>query len=147
MYARPRENAVSLSVHTSHHSLDGALPVVVATGELDHVGAQLVRAAVLDQVALAPPGVIADLRAVTFLAASGIESLISTDESAQSAGVRLALVADQHAVMEPLQVTSCDLVLDVFENVPDAVWALLGWWPRPSPAVHPAGGLHAESGR
>ncbi|MGI5499264.1 STAS domain-containing protein [Lentzea sp. CA-135723] len=135
MYARRREESVSLSVHTSHHSLDGALPVVVVAGEMDHAGARLVRAAVLDQVALAPPGVIADLRAVTFLAATGIESLISTDESAQSAGVRLALVADQHAVMEPLQVTSCDLVLDVFENVPDALWALLSWWPQPSPAV------------
>lgn len=126
MNARLREDeAVSLAVYTSHHSLDGALPVVVVAGEVDHISAPLVKARVLDQVALTPPGVIADLRAVTFLDSTGIKALISIDEAAHAAGVRLAMVADQHAVMKPLQVTSCDLVLDVYESLADAVWALL----------------------
>ncbi|MET9226314.1 STAS domain-containing protein [Lentzea sp. NPDC003310] len=126
MHARFRHHAtLSLTVRTSHHSFDDALPVVGVTGEIDHRSARLVEAAVLDQVALTPPGVIADLRAVTYLDAAGIKALVSTDEVATGAGVRLAVVAGQDAVMKPLESTGCDLLLDVYEDLANAVRALI----------------------
>ncbi|GGM73168.1 hypothetical protein GCM10011609_06280 [Lentzea pudingi] len=47
------------------------------TGEIGHNSAPLVEAALLDQIALTPTGVVADLRAVTCLDFAGIRALIS----------------------------------------------------------------------
>jgi anti-anti-sigma factor len=114
-------DTAGLTVTTGLH--DG-VPVVALAGEVDQRTAPLVEAALTDQLARASSGVIVDLRGVTGLGSAGITVLVDINSKADNAHVRLAVVADQHAVVEPLEISGCGSVLHLHRDVSEAVRAL-----------------------
>ncbi|WP_143219125.1 STAS domain-containing protein [Actinokineospora bangkokensis] len=80
--------------------------LVAVSGEVDLSSAGQLTVHLAE--AVATPDVLAvvlDLTGVRFLAASGLTALVRTLEAAEAAAVELHLVADQRAVLRPLQVT------------------------------------------
>ena len=88
-----------------HVTADGARAVVVVHGEVDVATCPELDAAV---AGLETPEIVLDLSAVTFMASSGLASLLRADRRARELGGRLLLRAPSRAVMDVLQMTHLD---------------------------------------
>jgi anti-sigma B factor antagonist len=84
--------------------VDG-LAVTRVAGEVDLVGAELVRAELDAQLDLRPPVLVADLTGVTILGSLGIAALLDVHHRADAAGVGFAVVASHRSVVRPLRLT------------------------------------------
>ncbi|MEV6716253.1 STAS domain-containing protein [Lentzea sp. NPDC051208] len=65
--------------------------------------------------------VVIDCTDITFMDSSGLSALINAQASAQRRGVRLVVVANDHAVLRPLQVTGLDAALTITATTTDAL--------------------------
>ena len=84
---------------------DGARAVVVVRGEVD-----VATCPALDRLVagLTTPEIVLDLAEVTFMASSGLASLLRADRRARELGGRLLLRAPSRAVVDVLQMTHLD---------------------------------------
>lgn len=129
---------LELSTRTGDH---GEV-VVVANGEVDACSAPTLLAEF--DAALRHPScrtLIVDLRGVRFLSARGIDALLAVRLDADAHDVGLALVADHHPVLRPLQVTATAERFAVFPTVPAArAAAQVTRWPAGVGGPDPTGG-------
>ncbi|ACU37621.1 anti-sigma factor antagonist [Actinosynnema pretiosum subsp. pretiosum] len=102
---------------------DGVL-ITRITGEVDAASTDPIRAEVLDQLDQATGALVLDLREVVFFGSSGISLLAESYARAQRRGLALAVVADQRAVLRPLQVTGMADSLLIKPTLDEAVEAV-----------------------
>jgi anti-anti-sigma factor len=109
-------------VHTT--TTHNGIPVIRVTGALDtasnqHVAAQL--GALLDT---RPVAVVVDLRDVGFMGSAGIAMLINAQHHAGRLHVPFAVVADNHSVLRPLQISQVHSALAMCSTMDEAVTAV-----------------------
>ena len=97
------------------------VPVVRMTGELDM---QTVEAATTELRASLdghPRALVVDMSRLTFLASAGLAMLATFNNDAGQASVALRLVADNRAVLRPLQITGLDAAFEIRPTVDAAL--------------------------
>ncbi|RAS64755.1 anti-anti-sigma factor [Lentzea atacamensis] len=108
--------ALTITTHTCQ-----GFPVTAVHGEIDMCTEELFRVVLKQQLANKPSVLVVDLRGVTFLGSSGINVLLTGHADAKLIGTRLAVVANQRAVLMPLSVTGIDLVFDLHHDLHEAL--------------------------
>ncbi|MFI9386819.1 STAS domain-containing protein [Kutzneria sp. NPDC052558] len=99
----------------------GSVAVVHVTGEVDMAQESRLRAVVTEAVAAQPAGLVLDLSDVTFFASAGLHVLVDLQHDATVRGLHLLVVADQRAVLRPLQITGVDQLVTVVASVDQAL--------------------------
>ncbi|MYV70250.1 anti-sigma factor antagonist [Streptomyces sp. SID2131] len=94
----------------AHHTVDG-VHVVTLQGEIDHTGKDVLRDALLQHEAGAPPRVVADMSGVSFMDSSGINVLIFAHQHLSDAQGWLRIAAAQEAVQRVLSLIGVDTVI------------------------------------
>jgi anti-sigma B factor antagonist len=97
--------------------------VLVVRGEIDTLTAGAFTAAVTELMDGPGASLVIDLTDVTFLASSGLATLITAANKAEERGVRLRLVAASRAVHRPLEITGTDQLFDIHPDVASATAA------------------------
>jgi anti-anti-sigma factor len=92
-------------------------------GSIDLLTAQALRMCVDDHVD-ARCGLVLDLSQVDFLAASGLSVLTDTDDRASRDNIAWAMVANNRAVLRPLEVLGLRYALPTYATVPEAIAAV-----------------------
>lgn len=64
---------------------------------------------------------IVDLQPVTFFGSAGLNALLDCHEQGRTAGTSVRLVADHAEVLQPIQLTELDRILDVYPSITDAL--------------------------
>ena len=88
-------------------------PVIGAEGEIDLGSVDSLRKAASEAVRLKPSTVIFDLRKVSFIDSSGLGILVATRKQLGSGAGSVVVVTEQPAVLQSLQITGLDRVLQV----------------------------------
>jgi anti-sigma B factor antagonist len=114
----PEQGSASLLSITVHHV--GGAEVLVVAGEVDMASAGQLRSEVGRCLAERPAVLVLDLAAVTFLDSAGLAVLVEAHRAA-APHTALRVVADQHAVLSPIQITELDRVLAVYASVEHAL--------------------------
>jgi anti-anti-sigma factor len=98
----------------------GDIEVVAFAGEIDMATGPQVQAAIQRALAGRPSVLVLDLTEVTFLSSTGLTALVL---ARQDAGERtgLRVVADQRAVLHPIELTGLDTELALFRSLKDAL--------------------------
>jgi anti-anti-sigma factor len=96
--------------------------VLAVCGEVDSSTSPLLHDRLLEQLRPTCPQLVVDLTEVSFFGAAGITVLVAVKEAAETAGIRMCLVACTRVVLRPLTITGLDSVFDV---CPDIVHARL----------------------
>ncbi|MEV6505251.1 STAS domain-containing protein [Streptomyces sp. NPDC051642] len=113
-------------------SIDGAT-VVTWHGEIDLVTA-IPLASRLDALTSGPhPGLVLDLRSVSFIDCSGLSVLCRTRNRVLARHGRLRLVTDSDSLLRVLRVTGLGGVFEIHPHLPSAG----GERPRPLPGTGP----------
>jgi anti-sigma B factor antagonist len=112
------QGSASLLSITVHHV--GGAEVLVVVGEVDMASAGQLRSEVFRCLAERPAVLVLDLAAVTFLDSAGLAVLVEAHRAA-APHTALCVVADQHAVLSPIQITELDRVLAVYASVEHAL--------------------------
>lgn len=101
----------------------GNAVVVHVTGELD-----LASAPVLDELLVETEGgdalsvpLVLDLTGVTFMASAGLSLLMKHEERCRAAGHALRVVANDRAVLRPIDLTGLTAVVTVVDTLTDAL--------------------------
>jgi anti-sigma B factor antagonist len=97
--------------------------VLQVGGELDMLTSSTLETALREELQAGPRNLMVDLHDVTFLASSGLAVLIRAADEAADRAIRLTLIAQQRAVLRPLQVTR---TTDRFRIAPTLDAALAG---------------------
>ena len=96
------------------------------SGRLDMVGAGKIASQLVELTAAPKKGIVVDMTAVEFLASIGIRTLIASAKAVQERGGRMVLVVNPATtVVMSLKATGVDLLIPVFNNIPDADRAAL----------------------
>ncbi|HEY3260833.1 MAG TPA: STAS domain-containing protein [Pseudonocardiaceae bacterium] len=98
--------------------------VVVARGEVDLYTAPLLRSALHEAIDGSAECVVIDLADVTFMASSGLATLLAGLDHAQRRRCELRLAGGGRAVRRPLQATGLDAT---FNHYPSAAAAIRDW--------------------
>lgn len=95
---------------------DGVV-VLTVSGEVDLLTIEELEGKLRD--ALQPPNrvVVLDLAEVRFMGSAGLSALISGAESARSNGLEFLLVADERAILRPLEMTGITSTFVVYDSV------------------------------
>ncbi|BDB40295.1 MULTISPECIES: STAS domain-containing protein [Mycobacterium] len=64
---------------------------------------------------------ILDLQAVNFFGSAGLNAVLDCHEAGATAGTTVRVVADHSRVLQPIQVTELDRVLDISPSLSDAL--------------------------
>jgi anti-sigma B factor antagonist len=64
---------------------------------------------------------IVDLEQVTFFGSAGLNAVLDTHEQGKTAGTAVRLVASHGQVLQPIEVTELDRVLDVYPTLSEAI--------------------------
>jgi anti-sigma B factor antagonist len=102
----------------------GAATVVAFDGDADLEGVDPLRRALRDVVALSEGGVVVDLRDTRFIDSCGMSTLLNTVRRLTRQGRRLAVVADQDAIVRPLELTGLASTLRLHRRLGDALDAV-----------------------
>jgi anti-sigma B factor antagonist len=104
----------SLDFHTTR---DGAVAVIVATGELDISGAAVLEAE-LERLAAEPDigTVVLDMRGLEFMDSSGLRLVVLADMRAREAGRRFVLVRGSDTVHRVFEITRMSERLDFISD-------------------------------
>ncbi|MFE9368868.1 STAS domain-containing protein [Streptomyces sp. NPDC006711] len=100
---------------------DGALAVIVLSGEFDIVAAPVVRARALELIANGHPHLVADLAGVTFCDSSGLGALVGIWRCAKDADGSLTLAAIPGRLSRLLGVTGMDTFLPAYPSADAAL--------------------------
>jgi anti-sigma B factor antagonist len=113
MMIAERDN-VTLHVEDTH-------VLVVATGEVDVYTAPQLRAALLEAIASSRPGVVVDLRQVTFIDSSGLGVLVGGLKRAKTSGQWLRVVSPDSRILRLFDITGLTKVFDLCPTVEAAL--------------------------
>lgn len=115
----------TISVTTVDITRHRGVPVVVVTGEVDSSTVEPVRTHLFDQLDRRPRGLVVDLSAVDFIGSTGMHLLAEAITCAKRLGTSLAVVAERHVVLRPMQITGLDREVTVCATVDQAVTTVL----------------------
>jgi anti-anti-sigma factor len=108
----------------SRQSVEGAVLLRVA-GELDssNVGkfAEQLAAAMSQNGDRESGPFVIDLQGVTFFGSAGLNAVLACHEKGTANGASVRLVATQPEVLNPIQVTKLDCVLEIYPSVSEAI--------------------------
>ena len=113
----PRDDGTPFEVRSYRRDTTEVLAV---SGELDLVTVPRLREEIAGRLGSPPVVLVLDLTSVTFLASTGLSLLIEAQEMAKPAGT-LRIVANQRAILRPIEATALDQVLSLFPTVDDAL--------------------------
>ena len=112
-----------------HASGDDAV-IVQAKGEVDSSTADELAAHLTAAVNAAETHparlVIVDLQQVNFFGSAGLNAVLDCHQSGAAAGTAVRLVADHGQVLQPLQITELDRILDIHPSVTAALQSSRG---------------------
>lgn len=108
-----------------NQTLGGCLIVRVA-GELDQAGAPVLRDHVLGHLALGHTNIVVDLTRVSFVDSAGVGVLLVAHHEATADGGRTRFAGVQDSVRQVLELTQVDRVLELHDDVSDALEAAMG---------------------
>jgi anti-anti-sigma factor len=97
--------------------------VVHAVGEIDMMTAPALDNEISERLLARPRLVILDFSGVTFLASTGLATLMSVREGCRAIGATLRLVGRQARLLRPIDLTG---LTELFELYPDLAAALRG---------------------
>lgn len=103
----------------------GGVVEIRVSGELDMVGAPVLRGRLTEELANCR-ALVLDLADVEFLGTAGLSILLEADTLAQRRDIRWGIVATRHAVTHPLRAVGLGDVLPVHPSVAIATTAVTG---------------------
>ncbi len=107
------------------HQTDEDSVVVYAKGEVDSTTADQLTAhltAALELAATHPARLlIVDLQEVSFFGSAGLNAVLDCHEQGREAGTSVRLVANHGPVLQPIEVTELDQILDIYPTLSDAL--------------------------
>ena len=107
------------------HQTDEDSVVVHAKGEVDSTTADQLTAhltAALELAATHPARLlIVDLQEVSFFGSAGLNAVLDCHEQGREAGTSVRLVANHGPVLQPIEVTELDQILDIYPTLSDAL--------------------------
>ena len=109
-------------VHTA--TTHNGIPVIRVSGPLDTASNQYVASQLGALLDTRPIAVVMDLRDVGFMGSAGIAMLINAHHHAGRLQVPFAVVADNHSVLRPLQVSQVHSTLAMCSTLEEAVTAV-----------------------
>jgi anti-sigma B factor antagonist len=99
--------------------------VVRAKGDVDSSSVEDLRfhlTAALELAATHPTRLlIVDLQSVTFFGSAGLNAVLDCHEQGRATGSSVRLVADHGPVLQPIEVTELDRILDIYPTFTDAL--------------------------
>lgn len=95
--------------------------VLSVSGEVDLLTIESLEGRLRDALQHPNKRVVLDLSGVRFLGSAGLSTLIGGAESAHDNGIELLLVADERAILRPLEVTGIRSTFTVFDSVDAAL--------------------------
>jgi anti-anti-sigma factor len=95
--------------------------VIEAIGDIDMLTAPALDKVVAANLLIRPPVLILDLSGVTFLASTGLASLMSVLDACCVAGAALRLVCKGRQVLRPMELTGLTQMFDVYPDVEAAL--------------------------
>jgi anti-sigma B factor antagonist len=95
--------------------------VVRMTGELDMRTVEAATTELRASLDGNPRALVVDMSRLTFLASAGLAMLAAFTNDAGQASVALRLVADNRAVLRPLQITGLDAAFEIRATVDEAL--------------------------
>jgi anti-sigma B factor antagonist len=98
--------------------------VIEAIGDVDMLTAPALDKAVTESLVARPPVLVLDLSGVTFLASTGLASLMKALEGCCAVNAELRLVCTGQLVLRPMELTGLVKLFDVYPNLQSA---LRGW--------------------
>ncbi|SES08605.1 anti-anti-sigma factor [Lentzea xinjiangensis] len=110
------------SAHTA--TAHNGIPVIRVAGVLDTESNQHVANEFRALADTRPVAIVMDLRDVSFMGSTGIAMLINAQHQANRLHVPFAIVADNHSVLRPLQVSQVHSTLALCPTVDEAVAAV-----------------------
>jgi anti-sigma B factor antagonist len=99
----------------------GGAHVLEAIGDIDMLTAPALDKAIAENLHCRPPMLIIDLSGVTFLASSGLASLMSALEGCRAEGAALRLVCPGQLVLRPMELTGLIKLFDVYPSLESAL--------------------------
>jgi anti-sigma B factor antagonist len=102
-------------------SRPGGKRVVEPTGDVDMLTAPALDRVVAENLAARPQVLILDLSGVTFLASTGLASLVSAMEGCDATGAALRLVGTGPRVLRPMELTGLITLFDVYPDLESAL--------------------------
>jgi anti-sigma B factor antagonist len=116
---------MTMELLTVEHEAGADAVVVRAKGDVDSSNAKeltLHLSAALQLAATHPTRlVVVDLQAVTFFGSAGLNAVLDCHEQGQATGTSVRLVADHGPVLQPIEVTELDRILDIYPTFTDAL--------------------------
>ncbi|OBA80480.1 anti-anti-sigma factor [Mycobacterium sp. 1164966.3] len=82
---------------------------------------------------------VVDLEKVSFFGSAGLNAMLDSHEQGKRAGTAVRLVASRSQVLQPIEVTELDQILDVYPTFSDAMRDV-------KPSVDPDGGERGYAG-
>lgn len=99
--------------------------VVSVKGDVDSSTVDPLIANLIDALGLATAHparlLIVDLQLVTFFGSAGLNAVLGCHERGREAGTTVRLVAGHNRVLQPIQLTELDRILDVYPTLSDAM--------------------------
>jgi anti-anti-sigma factor len=99
------------------------LVVLHVTGEIDLLTANVLGDRLREHLTPVNRVLALDLTGVTFLGSAGLAEIVSASRKAEEGAGRMLLVADNRAVLRPLEVTGLLPILAVYHSVEAAIEA------------------------
>jgi anti-sigma B factor antagonist len=114
-------------IYFTFHEPAPGVRVVRVAGELDLLTTPLLDRRLQSQLDRGPGHVVIDLSEVTFLAAAGLESLVTASDAAARHDVELHLTGTSHrAVARPLELVELPIMIDIQPTVHSVLAAICG---------------------
>ncbi|MFI6166195.1 STAS domain-containing protein [Nocardia sp. NPDC051052] len=110
-------SAESRALHV-HLDQVGSAAVLTVDGEVDAASAPQLRSGIEDALGNKPALLVVDLSSVRFFGSAGLSVLLLAAEASAKGGFRVVASAQ---VRRPIEVTGLDAVLEVFDNIRDAL--------------------------
>jgi anti-sigma B factor antagonist len=116
---------MAMELLTVEHEAGADAVVVRAKGDVDSctVGDLSVHLTAALELAATHPTrlVVVDLQPVTFFGSAGLNAVLDCHEQGKASGTSVRLVADHGPVLQPIEVTELDRILDIYPTFTDAL--------------------------
>ena len=113
-----------MGIEVKHSELSAGVCLVRLSGRLDMEATEADSPVLQTALNESPAGVIVEMEAVTFISSSSMRMLIATQQNAQAAGKKLAIVRAKPLVYKIFKVAGLSDVFCFFETEAEAVDSL-----------------------
>lgn len=118
-FNEPQPGSQQIAVEVDRTDDDAV--VLRVRGEIDLLTANVLGERLREQLEPANRVLVLDLSGVSFLGSAGLAEIVSASQAGSDSGAQLLLVATNHAVLRPLEVTGLSALFTVYETVDAAL--------------------------